>query len=141
MADETTELRVRLVTPERTLFEQGADSVLLPSLSGYIEVMPGHAPLMTELGVGEVAITNAEGESRYFVGWGFAEVLPDRVTILASEAQKPEEIDVPAAEKQLDLGIEQWKHCDETLEANDAAERIMNEAEARLAVAGEKLNG
>ena len=138
MAEETTQLRVRLVTPVRTLFEQTADSVLLPSKTGYIEVQAGHAPLLSELGVGEVNIAAAEGEQKFYVGWGFVEVLPDRVTILASEAQKPEEIDVQAAERQLDLGIEQSKKGDDSLEASDAAQRIMDEAEARLAVAGEK---
>ena len=99
MAEQTSELRVRLVTPEKVLFEQVATSVLLPSTAGYFEVLPGHAPLIGELGAGEVTIVPASAgeEVRYHVSWGFVEVLPERVTILASSAVKPEAIDVAAA--------------------------------------------
>ncbi len=56
MADETNQLRVRLVTPERTLFEHAATAVELPSKTGYMEVLYGHAPLMAELGAGDVIV-------------------------------------------------------------------------------------
>ena len=116
MADETNQLRVRLVTPERTLFEHAATAVELPAKTGYMEVLYGHAPLVAELGAGDVIVHCAPesasdadkcgptGESRYNVSWGFVEVLPGRVTILASDALKPEEIDVQRAQQQLDRG-------------------------------------
>jgi len=56
MSDETNQLRVRLVTPERTLFEQAASAVELPAKSGYMEVLYGAAPLLTELGAGDVTV-------------------------------------------------------------------------------------
>ena len=56
MAEESNQLRVRLVTPERTLFESDATAVELPSKSGYMEVLYGHAPLMAELGAGDVTV-------------------------------------------------------------------------------------
>ena len=56
MADESNQLRVRLVTPERTLFEHAALAVELPAKNGYMEVLFGHAPLMAELGAGEVTV-------------------------------------------------------------------------------------
>ncbi len=62
MADQANQLRVRLVTPERTLFEQLAEAVELPSKSGYMEVLYGHAPLLAELGAGDV--TRARQRSR-----------------------------------------------------------------------------
>lgn len=141
MADQTNQLRVRLVTPERTLFEHPAEAVELPSKSGYMEVLYGHAPLMAELGAGDVtlhgvAAEGLESELRYNVSWGFVEVLPDRVTILANDALKPEEIDVPRAERQLDHGLELWKHAGESEEAYNEALRIISEAEAKLASAG-----
>jgi F-type H+-transporting ATPase subunit epsilon len=143
MAEETTnQLRVRLVTPERTLFEQAADTVELPSKTGYFEVLYGHAPLVAELGAGDVIIRGAaageSGEARYNVSWGFAEVLGDRVTILASDALKPEEIDRDRAEQQLDRGLKMWKEAGESEAAYDNALRIISEAEAKLASAGEK---
>ena len=59
MADETNPLRVRLVTPERTLFEHTVTAVLLPAKNGYFEVLPGAAPLMAELGAGDVTLLAA----------------------------------------------------------------------------------
>jgi len=142
MADVTSnQIRVRLVTPERILFEQAADAVEVPSKSGYMEVLYGHTPLLAELGAGDVTIHGGgeNGEVRYNVSWGFAEVLPDRVTILASDALKPEEIDVARAEKQLDRGVEMWKHAGESEEAYNEAQRVISEAEAKIASAGDVI--
>src|SRR5580658_9240878 len=115
MADETNQLRVRLVTPERTLFEHAASAVELPGKSGYMEVLFGAAPLMAELGAGDVTLHGGPdgpaSVARYNVSWGFVEVLPDRVTILASDALKPEEIDVPRAQQQLDRGHKLWSEA------------------------------
>ena len=139
MADETNQLRVRLVTPERTLFEHPADAVELPAKTGYMEVLYGHAPLMAELGAGDVTLHGGpEGDQRYNVSWGFAEVLPDRVTILASDALNPEEIDVPRAHEQLDRGLEEWKKAGDSSEAYAKALHVIAEAEAKLATAAEK---
>ncbi len=142
MPDESNQLRVRLVTPERTLFEHAASAVELPGKSGYMEVLYGAAPLLTELGAGEVTLHGGpdgpESISRYNVSWGFAEVLPDRVTILASDALKPEEIDVPRAQEQLARGHKEWDEAGESEEAYDEALRVIAEAEAKLATAAEK---
>jgi len=140
MADETNQLRVRLVTPERVLFEAAASAVELPSKSGYMEVLFGHAPLMAELGAGDVTVHPvADGiATRYNVSWGFAEVLPDRVTILASDALKPEEIDVQRADEQLKRGEKMWSEAGESEEAYTVALDVIAEAEAKLASAGEK---
>jgi F-type H+-transporting ATPase subunit epsilon len=142
MADETNQIRVRLVTPERTLFEHSAESVELPGKSGYMEVLLGHAPLLTELGAGDVTVhggpDGSDSVTRYNVSWGFAEVLPDRVTILASDALKPEEISVDRAEAQLVRGEKMWNEAGESEEAYDEALRVIAEAEAKLATAAEK---
>ncbi len=140
MAEETKLLRVRLVTPERTLFESTAEAVELPSRSGQMEALYGHAPLVAELGAGEVVLHGAPGgepggNQRYNVSWGFAEVLPDRVTILASDALKPEEIDVARAQEQLERGQKQLKEAGDSLEAYNQARHVIAEAEAKLASA------
>jgi len=138
MADQD-QLRVRLVTPERILFEHTADAVELPAKNGYLEVLYGHAPLLAELGAGDVRILGGkEGEEIYNVNWGFAEVLGDRVTILAQDALKPEEIDVNRAQQQLDRGLKMWQEAGDSEEAFDKALHVINEAEAKLATAGEK---
>ena len=83
---------VRLVTPDRLLLDSTADAVELPAITGYMEALYGAAPLLAELGAGEVRLHGgASGEQRFFVAWGFVEVLPERVTILAETAMKPEE--------------------------------------------------
>jgi len=139
MADNTNQIRVRLVTPERTLFENLADSVELPAKNGYLEVLYGHAPLVAELGAGDVTLRGGPGNDQiYNVNWGFVEVLPDRVTILASDALKPEEIDVTRAEQQLDHGVQLWKQAGESEDAYNEALRIISEAEAKIASAAEK---
>ena len=139
MADDN-QLRVRLVTPERILFEQTADAVELPAKNGYMEVLYGHAPLLAELGAGDVRIHGggAGGEQIYNVNWGFVEVLPDRVTILASDALKPEEIDVNRAQQQLDRGLKMWNEAGDSEEAYDHALAVIAEAEAKIATAQEK---
>jgi F-type H+-transporting ATPase subunit epsilon len=145
MADESNQLRVRLVTPERILFEADAPAVELPAKNGYMEVLYGHAPLMAVLGAGEVRIHQGSGiestspeTTRYNVSWGFVEVLGDRVTILASDALKPEEIDVPRAEQQLDRGEKMWKEAGDSEEAYDEALRVISEAEAKISSATQK---
>ena len=142
MADENSSLRVRLVTPERILFEADATAVELPSKTGYMEVLYGHAPLLAELGAGDVTIhgaaeESAAGATRFNVNWGFVEVLPNRVTILAADALKPEEIDVTRAEQQLDHGQKLWKQAGESEEAYEEALRVISEAEAKIASAGD----
>ena len=149
MADEN-KLRVRLVTPERILVDQFADAVELPATSGYMEVLYGHAPLLAELGAGDVTLhgavngptggENAGSSDRYNVSWGFVEVLPDRVTILANEAIVPSAIDVPRAQKQLEHGQELWNQAGDSEEAYAHAEHVINEAEAKLASAGSKAS-
>lgn len=138
------QLRVRLVTPDRILVDQTADAVDVPGKSGYIEVLYGHAPLLSAIGAGEVRLHGGEapGSSgpaqRYSVARGFVEVLPDRVTILAETAEKPEEIDTGAAQEQLQHGQQLWNEAGEDPEKYKHANEVIAEAEAKLASAGGK---
>ena len=137
MAD-SNQLRVRLVTPDRILVDQTADAVEVPSKSGYIEVLFGHAPLLAEIGAGEVRLHGGESEGqRYFVARGFVEVLPERVTILAEEAEKPEEIDTGAAQKELDEGRKLWNEAGEDAGKYAHANEVIGEAESKLTSAGD----
>src|ERR1700744_5288952 len=91
MADTTNNsglLTVRLVTPDRVLLDASAEAVELPSMSGYLEALYGAAPLLAELGAGEVRLHGGtSGDQKFFVAWGFVEVLPERVTILGTMAR------------------------------------------------------
>jgi F-type H+-transporting ATPase subunit epsilon len=90
-----------IVTPERQLLREAVVEVTLPGAEGQLGVLPGHAPLITELGIGELSYQakDSSGSVPVAVISGFAEVLGDRVTVLAETAERPEEIDISRAEE------------------------------------------
>jgi F-type H+-transporting ATPase subunit epsilon len=95
-------LQLVLVTPERQLLSETVVEAQLPGADGYLGVLPGHAPLITELGIGELTYKTASGQTGLLaVMRGFAEVLPDRISILAEIAERAEDIDVKRAEEAL----------------------------------------
>lgn len=135
MADQVQDgkLAVRLVTPDRELVNTAADAVELPGRTGYLEVLYGAAPLLTELGTGLVTIHGGgNGDGRFYVAWGFAEVLPNRVTILAESAQKPEQIDAALAEREYERGQKMWDQAGEDPEQYERANEQMRDAQARM---------
>jgi F-type H+-transporting ATPase subunit epsilon len=95
-------IQLVIVTPERQVLNESVSEVTMPGADGYLGVLPGHAPLITELGVGELTYKTKNGESGLLaVMSGFAEVLPDRVSVLAETAEFAEDIDVKRAEAAL----------------------------------------
>jgi F-type H+-transporting ATPase subunit epsilon len=90
-----------IVTPERQLLREAVVEVTLPGAEGQLGVLPGHAPLITELGIGELSYQATDSSESVLVAVisGFAEILGDRVTVLAETAERPEEIDIPRAEE------------------------------------------
>lgn len=136
MAETTQDgkLAVRLVTPDRVLLDATADAVELPSASGYLEALYGAAPLLAELGAGEVRLHGGtSGDQKFFVAWGFAEVLPERVTILAETAMHPEEIDRARAEEELQRGKTMWAEGGDDGARYDQANELIEKAEAEIA--------
>ncbi len=91
-------LQLEVVTPERQLIAESVNDVQLPGLNGYLGILPGHAPLITELGVGELSYRKGKDTFYATVIHGFAEVLPDRVIVLAERAERAEDIDVRRAQ-------------------------------------------
>src|ERR1051326_403207 len=92
--------QLEIVTPEKKVVDTAAEEVQIPGKNGYLGVLPGHAPLITELAVGEITFREHSAEQRLAVAWGFAEVLPNKVTILAESAERPAEINVEGARKE-----------------------------------------
>jgi F-type H+-transporting ATPase subunit epsilon len=91
-------LTLEIVTPDRSIAHEQVDEVEIPGADGYFGVLPGHTPLLASLSVGQLWYRQ-KGETSYLsIAFGFAEVLPDRVTILAQIAERAEEIDVARAE-------------------------------------------
>ena len=90
-------LALEIVTPERLLFSGEVEKVTVPGIEGYLGILPGHAPLLSELKIGIISYRQAGEDSHLFCGWGFVEVLPDRVSVLAELVEEPAEIDVEMA--------------------------------------------
>ena len=93
-----THIELQIVTPERLLVHEQVDEVQIPGSEGYFGVLPGHTPMLAALKVGELWYRKGQQKTYLSIAFGFAEVLPDRVTILARIAERAEDIDVERAE-------------------------------------------
>src|SRR5678816_1630837 len=94
-----TSLELQIVTPERLLLKEQVDEVEIPGSEGYFGVLPGHTPLLASLAVGELWYRKGQEKTYLSIAFGFAEVLADRVTILARLAERAADIDVARAEE------------------------------------------
>ena len=93
-----TKIQLQIVSADRSLVNETVDEVVIPGADGYFGVLPGHTPLLALLGTGELWYRQGQDKTYFAIAFGFAEVQPDRVTILAQIAEKAEEIDVERAE-------------------------------------------
>jgi F-type H+-transporting ATPase subunit epsilon len=92
-------IHLEVVTPEKQVFSGTVDSMNVPCKTGYMGILPGHAPFLGELGIGEIGFEIGGRTDCLFCSWGFIEVLPDRVVILAQSAEMASDIDVKRAEE------------------------------------------
>jgi F-type H+-transporting ATPase subunit epsilon len=129
--------QLEIVTPEKKVVDTPAEEVQIPAKDGYLGVLPGHAPLITELGVGELSYREGATEQRLAVAWGFAEVLPGKVTILAESAERPSEIDVARSRQAKERAEQRLAGGDSTVDVERALVSLQR-AESRLDVAGKK---
>jgi F-type H+-transporting ATPase subunit epsilon len=127
-------IQLEIVTPERLVVNDTAEYIEIPGKTGYLGVLPGHAPLITELAVGEISYNNAGKTKRLAVAWGFAEVLQNKVTILAETAEKAEEIDTARAEAAKKKAEAELQKAG--VEGNKDAQAALDRANVRLDVAG-----
>ncbi|HEY4904872.1 MAG TPA: F0F1 ATP synthase subunit epsilon [Candidatus Sulfotelmatobacter sp.] len=132
MADS---FQLEIVTPEKKVVDTAAVEAQIPGKNGYLGILPGHAPLITELSVGEITYRTDSTEHVLAVAWGFAEVLPDKVTILAETAERPSEINADRA-RQAKERAEQRLTSSNTEVDVDRALDSLHRAETRLDVAG-----
>jgi F-type H+-transporting ATPase subunit epsilon len=95
MANLPEAIELQIVTPQRHVLQETVQSVEIPGKEGYLGILPGHAPLITELGIGILAYRKGLENKFLTVIHGYAEVLPDRVIVLAEVSERAEEIDVP----------------------------------------------
>jgi len=129
--------QLEIVTPVKLMVKDAAEEAQIPGLSGYLGILPGHAPLITELAVGVITYKASGVTHTLSVAWGFMEVLQDKVTILAETAERPQEIDVERAQKSKDRAEQRLKSNDPKVDYT-RAEDALQRAETRLNVAKEK---
>ena len=129
--------QLEIVTPEKKVVETTAEEVQIPGKNGYLGILPGHAPLITELSVGEIFFRENSTEQRLAVAWGFAEILPNKVTILAETAERPAEIDVDRARQAKERAEQRLTSGDTSVDVDRALDAL-HRAQARLDVASGK---
>lgn len=129
-------IQLEIVTPERLVVNEAVEYIEIPGKTGYIGVLPGHAPLISELAAGELTYRVGSQTKRVAVAWGFAEVLQTKVTILAETAEKAEEIDTARAEAAKKKAEAELQKAGP--EGNAQALAALERASARLEVAGKK---
>ncbi|MFQ5693727.1 MAG: F0F1 ATP synthase subunit epsilon [Nitrospinota bacterium] len=137
VAELPTRIRLEIVTPERVVLSEDVDMVTAPGALGEFGVLPGHTPMLTTLTIGLVAYKMEGRTHELAVSWGYAEVGPDKVTLLAETAEKVEEIDVERAEAARRRAVERLTKRDEELNLDRAMEAI-ERAALRLRVAGKQ---
>jgi F-type H+-transporting ATPase subunit epsilon len=135
MADE---IQLVIVTPERQILKETVSEVTMPGADGYLGILPGHAPLITELGIGELTYRTVSGHSGLLaVIHGFAEVQPDRVSVLAETAEFAEEINLSRAQQALQRAQERIAKGGENLDW-DRATLALQRALIRIQVVSKR---
>ena len=127
-------LELEIVTPDKLLVRERVDGVQIPGKTGELGILPGHAPLITTLTIGEISYRQGTNTHYLAVAWGFAEVLPQKVTILADTAERAEEIDVKRAQEAKARAEEALKRAASDLDF-EATLYAQRRAEVRLEVA------
>jgi F-type H+-transporting ATPase subunit epsilon len=127
-------IQLEIVTPERLVVNEAVEYIEIPGKTGYLGVLPGHAPLISELAAGELTYRMGNQTKRVAVAWGFAEVLQTKVTVLAETAEKAEEIDTARAEAAKKKAEAELQKAGP--EGNAEAQAALQRATARLDVAG-----
>ncbi len=129
--------QLEIVTPEKLVVKEAVEEAQIPGLNGYLGILPGHAPLITELGVGVITYRAGGTTKTLSVAWGFAEVLQDKVTILAETVERPDEIDVARAQQAKERAEQLLKSNDPELDY-DRVQDDLRRAETRLKIATER---
>jgi F-type H+-transporting ATPase subunit epsilon len=127
--------QLEIVTPEKKVVETAAVEAQIPGKNGYLGILPGHAPLITELSVGEITYRTDSTEHVLAVAWGFAEVLPDKVTILAETAERPSEINADRARQAKERAEQRLTGSNTEVDVDRALDSL-HRAETRLDVVG-----
>jgi F-type H+-transporting ATPase subunit epsilon len=131
--------QLEIATPERLLLKEDVSEAQIPAAQGYLGVLPEHAPLLSELGTGDLTFKVGSREGHLAVNGGWVEVLPEHVRVLANSAEHASEIDVARAESALKRAEDRLSHCaaDLTIDPGRAL-NALKRAQARLKAASGK---
>ena len=141
MAEGWGRIQLEVVTPERRVLSTEADELTAPGALGYFGVLPGHTPFLTTLGMGELGYRIGNRWEYLAITWGYAEVLPNNVTILAETAEMAEEIDVERAERakrRAEERLREWSTTGAEIDF-ERASTALQRAFIRLQVAGKRM--
>ena len=133
----TDVFQLEIVTPEKLVVKDQAEEMQIPGKNGYLGILPGHAPLITELSVGQISYRNGNETHYLCVAWGFAEVLPDKVTILAETAERGEDVDCARAQNAKQRAEKRLASGDPTIDVPRAQDALAR-ASARLEAAAKE---
>ena len=125
-------LELEIVTPEKHMLDETVDYVEVPGQEGYMGILPGHAPLLSELGMGTLAYRKGDDVQYFAVLGGFAEVLPGRVIVLADACERAGEIDVQRAQASLERAKSELGQTGTDEDEKAKASLAANRAQARL---------
>ena len=130
----TDTFQLEIVTPEKLVVKDQAEAMQIPGKNGYLGILPGHAPLISELSVGQISYRSGSETHYLCVAWGFAEVLPDKVTILAETAERGEDVDCDRAQKAKERAEKRLTSGDPEVDV-PRAQKALARANARLEAA------
>ena len=130
----TDSFQLEIVTPEKMLVKDRAEEMQIPGKNGYLGILPGHAPLISELAVGRISYRNGSETHYLCVAWGFAEVLPEKVTILAETAERGQDVDCSRAQKAKERAEQRLGSGDPEVDV-PRAQNALARANARLEAA------
>jgi len=112
---------LRIVTPDRQVVREDVEEIQAPGREGYLGILPGHAPLLSELKPGEMSYRQGREVRRLALGGGYLEVLPEQVTVLAETAERPEDIDTARAQAAKERAERRLKSPDPDVDLNRAS--------------------
>jgi F-type H+-transporting ATPase subunit epsilon len=129
--------QLEIVTPDKMVVKDSAEEMQIPGKNGYLGILPGHAPLISELAVGQISYRNGSETHYLCVAWGFAEVLPDKVTILAETAERGGDVDCARAQKAKERAEKRLTSGDPEVDV-ERAQNALAKANNRLEAAAKE---
>jgi F-type H+-transporting ATPase subunit epsilon len=132
MADK---LQLEVITPEKVSLRETVDEIILPAVGGELGILPEHAPLISQLSTGVMTYRQGNDKKQLHISGGFVEVLPDRISVLADIAEKPEEIDTERARKARERAEKRLSANSEDTDLSRAQLKLQR-AQTRLQLGG-----